>query len=180
MANVGRYAEPEPDALSAEQKAAREEILSTRASVPTPFRLFLESPKLALLLAPVGEHLVRNSSLTRRETEIAILATARRIGSDFVAAAHHNAGLREGLDRETIVVPLYEGRAPKLDDEREQLVYELACSLHDDKQTPQALYDRAMRLIKAQGIADLAALRGFYVACAGVLSAHAVAPTALQ
>jgi 4-carboxymuconolactone decarboxylase len=179
MANVGRHVEPDPDALSAEQQAARAEILSTRASVPTPFRLFLESPKLALLLAPLGEHLVRNSSLTRRETEIAILATARKIGSEFVAAAHHNAALREDLDRETIVTPLYEGRAPRLDDAREQLVYELAVSMHDDSEAPQALYDRAIRLIGAQGIADLAALRGFYVACAGVLSAHAVAPPAL-
>lgn len=173
MGKVGRYEEPAAEAMTEAQRAAQEEILRTRASVPTPFRLFLASPKLALLLAPVGEHLVRNSSLTRRETEIAILVTAQRIGSDFVTQAHLKAGTREGLAEE-IIRPISRGETPAITDARERLVYELAKSMHDDAATPQALYDRAIASVGPQGIADLAALRGFYVACAGVLSAHAV------
>lgn len=178
MGKVGRYEEPDDAAISPEQAAAKAEILSTRASVPTPFKLFLASPKLALLLAPVGEHLVRNSSLTRRETEIGILVTAERIGSDFVLAAHTNTCRREGI-AEDVIQDIRKGARPTLPDVREQLVRDLAASMHDDGAVPRDLYDRAVASIGDQGIADLAGLRGFYVCCASVLRAHDVTPPAL-
>src|SRR6476620_4470061 len=101
--NLVRVTEPEADQLTPEQRAAQRTLLEgSRGSVPPPYRIWLSSPELVRQIEGLGRVLLRDSSLSARENEIAILTMARHLECAFVVAAHSRAARRAGLPEHVI------------------------------------------------------------------------------
>jgi 4-carboxymuconolactone decarboxylase len=171
--SLGRFTEIEREEMSAEQQSALELLLGgSRGSVPTPYKIWLSSPQLVRRLESLGTFLLRESALTARENEIAILTMASHLQCAFVVAAHSRVGKRVGLE-DAVIEAIAQRRVPALTDAREQTVYDVARALPDGPPSDE-LYRRAVELLQQRGIADLTALLGYYTAVSFILNFHAV------
>lgn len=172
--DLGRYREPAQDELTEDQQAAQRELLEGRDRVPPPYRIWLNSPDMVRQIEGLGRYLLRQSSLTARENEIAILTIARHFNGAFVLSAHARAGQRAGLPGH-VIEALREDRTPELNDAREQTVYDVAIALRSGPPA-QPLYDRAIEQLGQRGIADLTGLLGYYTSVSLILNFHDVPP----
>jgi 4-carboxymuconolactone decarboxylase len=171
--DLGRFREPAPEALSPEQQAARAQLVEGgRGAVPPPYRIWLSSPELVRRIEGLGQFLLRESSLTSRENEIAILSAAHRHNCAFVLTAHARVATRVGLEP-TIIDALTSGAAPRFANDREQAVYDVASALQAGP-PPEAIYRRTLELLGQQGIAELTALLGYYASVCYILNFHDV------
>jgi 4-carboxymuconolactone decarboxylase len=171
--DLGRYREPAPESLSADQQAARAQLIEGgRGSVPPPYRIWLSSPELVRRIEGLGQFLLRGSSLTSRENEIAILTAAQRHNCAFVLAAHGRVAARVGLEP-ALIEALQNGTPPGFSNPREQAVYDVATALQAGP-PPEATYRRTLELLGQAGIADLTGLLGYYASVCYILNFHDV------
>lgn len=162
IAPLGRYPGIAAADLTDDQRDALESLKGLRDGVPAPYRAWLESPGVVRNMASLGNYL-RRTSLTPRELELAVLATARALDCPFVLEAHRSIGIRVGLDP-AIPVAIANGDAPALDDPREQLVFELAQALVAPAAMPAALARRAEAELGHAMVVEVIALIGLYTA----------------
>jgi 4-carboxymuconolactone decarboxylase len=73
-----------------------------RGSVPPPVHVWLKSPGLADFAHRLGAHVRFGTPYTPKQTEIAILCTARYWTAQFEWAAHVRLGLQAGLTQDQI------------------------------------------------------------------------------
>jgi 4-carboxymuconolactone decarboxylase len=132
-----------------------------RASVPPPVHVWLKSPGLADFAHRLGAHVRFGTPFTPKQTEIAILMTARYWTAQFEWAAHVRLGLQAGLSQEQIDA-IAARRPPHFDDPDDQIVYDYCKDYYDDHRVDDATYDRVVRRWGDQGIVDLAGLIGYY------------------
>jgi 4-carboxymuconolactone decarboxylase len=171
--SLGRFTEIEREQMSPQQEVALKQLLGgARGSVPTPYKIWLSSPELVRHLEGLGTFLLRESSLTARENEIAILTVARHLDCAFVVAAHSRVGKRVGLE-DHVISALSQRHPPDLTDIREQVVYDVARALPAGPPDDE-LYQRAVVHLEQRGIADLTALLGYYTAVSYILNFHDV------
>jgi 4-carboxymuconolactone decarboxylase len=171
--DLGRFHEPAPETMSPEQQSARAQLLEGgRGAVPPPYRIWLSSPGLVRQIEGLGQFLLRGSSLTSRENEIAILSAARRHNCAFVLAAHSKVAARVGLEP-AVIDSLTRGARPTLSDAREQAVYDVATALELGP-PPEDTYRRTLALLGQQGIAELTGLLGYYASVCYILNFHDV------
>jgi 4-carboxymuconolactone decarboxylase len=168
-----RILEIAPEALTDEQTAILEAVQRGRGFLPTPFRIWLHSPKLAEHMEGLGTFLSTGSSLTEREYEIAVIVVARRLASAFPLDAHVRGALKAGHPPE-VVDALREGREPKLATDRERAIYSVAISANDPDPISDEIFDRAIAALGRQGLADLLGLIGYYTAVGVAMKLHRV------
>jgi 4-carboxymuconolactone decarboxylase len=132
-----------------------------RGAVPPPVHVWLRSPGLADSAHKLGAHVRFGTQFTPRQTEIAILMTARYWTAQFEWAAHVRLAREAGLPQE-IIAAIAERRAPSFADPDEQLVYDFCRDYYDDHRVDDATYDRLVHRFGDQGIVDLAGLIGYY------------------
>lgn len=156
-----RLPEIAPDQLSVHQLATLKRLQEGRGRIPTPYKVWLHSPRLAEHLRELGMFLTRETSLTRREAEIVILAAAAHWRSPYVLAVHtreaREAGLADGL-----IEAIRAGEAAVLELSREQTILELARALQDSQPVSDELFARAVRDLGHTGVAELLALFGYF------------------
>ena len=109
-----------------------------------------ESPGLADHAHQLGAHVRFGTPFTPKQTEIAILVTARYWTAQFEWAAHVRLGLQAGLTQEQIDA-IAERKAPKFTDPDDQLVYDFAHSYYQNHRVDQATYDRVARAGATRG-----------------------------
>ena len=66
------------------------------------------------------------------------------------------------------------GRPASFTDPREQVVYEVAMALANDRIVPQGLYERAVKLLGHERITDMIVLMGYYTAVSLTMNFYAV------
>jgi 4-carboxymuconolactone decarboxylase len=66
------------------------------------------------------------------------------------------------------------GRPAAFDDQREQVIYEMATTLTDARWIPRTLYDRAVEVLGHDKITDASVLMGFYTGIALTLNFYDV------
>src|SRR5438046_3191949 len=86
-----------------------------RGSVPPPGHVWLKSPGPADHALRLGAHVRFATGCTPKQSEIAILMTARYWTAQFEWAAHVRLGLQAGLKEEAIDA-IAERRTPRFDD----------------------------------------------------------------
>lgn len=172
---LGRFPGISADAASAEQRALMTAFLDRRGSIPGPYKIWLSAAPLAARLKDLSDYLLREGMLSARAREIAILVTAQRLGAPFIEAAHRKLALDAGLPQAAIDA-ICEGRSPVLGDEHESAVYEAAIAMHAHLQPDDEAFGRAVAILGHQGLSELAALLGFYCACAFTLNFYAAKP----
>jgi 4-carboxymuconolactone decarboxylase len=137
----------------------------TLVGLAGPSGIWLHSPRLAEHVRAANQYLRFETALGRRLTELAILVTAREVDSQFEWTAHEPAALRDGLEQEIIDVVKHgkpiEGLGPK-----EALIVGFGRELFRDKKVSSRTFAQAVEAFGRQGVVNLAALMGNYVATA--------------
>ena len=135
-----------------------------------PGGIQLHSPELSRRSRPLNDYLRHQAGLGGRARELAILATARELGSQFEWAAHEPAALAEGISREIIDAIKYRRDTRGLA-EPDASVIDLAREIFAARQVSPATYARALRQFGPRRLVDLVALMGNYAATAALLTA---------
>jgi len=157
-----RYRAKEESELNAEQRRVYNDCKAgPRGAVPPPVHVWLDSPGLADHAHKLGGHVRFATQLTNKQTEIAILCTARYWTAQFEWAAHVRLGLQAGLSQEQIDA-IAERKTPHFDDPDDQLVYEFAHSYYENHRVSDDVYERVRARWGDKGVVDLAGLIGYY------------------
>ena len=139
-----------------------------------PRKIWVHNPKLAKAIGPLGGHFhPGHYSLTEREREIAVIIINSKWRSAYPTAAHERRGKEVGLPAEKVEA-LLSGLPISFEDEREQLVYEMAICLTNSRWTSKGLYDRAVKALGHIGITDVITLMGYYTSVSMTLAFYDV------
>lgn len=159
---MSRLDPPKPETLSAEQQKVHDAISSgPRGEVVGPLGVWLWRPELANYAQRLGQYCRYDSSLPTRLSELAILITGRYWRSEFEWQHHKPIALDAGLSEE-IVEAIRTGDTPAFDHEDEQCVYDVATSLYQTRQVPDAIYQAAMNTLGRDAVVDLIGVIGYY------------------
>jgi 4-carboxymuconolactone decarboxylase len=170
----GRYAEIPYDEMTPEQQEGYRFLVETRGPLGGPRKIWVHNPKLAKAIGPLGGHFhPGHYSLTEREREIAVIIINSKWRSAYPIAAHERRGKEVGLPAEKVEA-LVSGLPISFEDEREQVVYEMAICLTNSRWTSKGLYDRAVKALGHIGITDVITLIGYYTSVSMTLAFYDV------
>jgi 4-carboxymuconolactone decarboxylase len=157
----GRYAEIPYDQMTPEQQEGYRSLIETRGRLPGPTKIWVHNPKLAKAAGPLGAYFRTRYSLSEREREIAVIITCSKWHSAYPTNAHERAGKAAGLPAAKVETML-SSLPTSFDDEREQVVYEMAMCLSQSRWVSKGLFDRAVEALGHVGVTDVICLMGYY------------------
>lgn len=169
----GRYAEIPYEEMTPEQQEAFHSIAELRGRLPGPNKIYVHNPPLAKVMGPLGAYYRTGYSLSEREREIAVCVTCAAYHSAYPTSAHEKAAKAAGLPSDKVDALLAD-LPTSFDDEREQVIYEMAVCLSKARWVSQGLYDRAVAALGHEGITDVTTLMGFYASVAMTLAFYDV------
>jgi 4-carboxymuconolactone decarboxylase len=170
----GRYRIARSDELSVEEQASRDMLIAgPRGGISGPYKIWVLNAPLAGAMADLDQHLNTTGSLSAADREIAVLVSAERWDSGYVAAAHAPRAAASGVP-EQAVEQILAGDTPRLPDPRQQLVYSVCRQLYAGGVLPVEMFEQATVMLNPDGLSDLIALLGYYTAVALTLNAYAV------
>jgi 4-carboxymuconolactone decarboxylase len=169
----GRYAETPFDRMTPEQQDAYRSLVETRGRLPGPNKIWVDNPKLAKVMGPLGAYFRTGYSLSEREREIAVVVINSKWHSIYPTNAHERAAKAAGLPADKVEAML-SGLPTSFDDRREQVVYEMAICLSNARWVPKGLYDRAVEALGHVGITDAITLMGHYTSVSMTLAFYDV------
>ena len=176
-----RFPVIQPEQMNAEQKKLFDTIVSgpraqnyggeaaKRVLSGGPFNAWMRSPEVGMRLQAVGEHIRFKSSIPKHLNELAILITAREWTSQYEWFAHHALAMKAGLDPK-IADAVAAGKRPDNMKEDEGAIYEFCTQLHRNKKVDNAAFNKVKTLFGEQGVIDLVAVSGYYVAVSMTLN----------
>lgn len=135
-----------------------------------PGGITLHSPELVRHSRPLNRYLRHQAGLGGRVRELAILVTARALGSQFEWAAHEEEALREGIAPDLIDIIRHrrstEGLAAA-----DAVVIELGREIFTCRKVTPDTFARALDQFGRRTLVDLVALMGNYASTAALLTA---------
>ena len=170
---MNRLLEIAPEDRTPDQTEAFDRVAAGRGNIPTPYKVWIHSPQLALGMEQVGTFLNKRSSLTRRELEICILLIANHWEGEYVLTNHKRGAKKAGFDDATIDMML-RGERPALPDAREQAVYDLATAAISRAKPSDEDYARYAEALGRNGVAETLAAIGYYGSVAMAMKLHDV------
>ena len=173
MAEPTRIKEIPEGEMSAEQTKVFENLVAGRGRLLTPYKIWIHSPKLAAALERLGTFLNKASSLSEREVELTICIIANHWKGEYVWAAHVKRCVELGFPR-TVFDAIRAGVTPTLDDERERAVYDLAKISMEPGGGSDAVFTRAEKLLRRNGVAEVLGLLGYYSSVSMGMKLHRV------
>jgi 4-carboxymuconolactone decarboxylase len=167
---------PEMAAMTEAQRAAAEALIAgPRKGVVGPFIPLLRSPELLDRMGRVGEHLRFHNAIPQRLVELAILITSRHVDNAFEWMLHQPLALKEGVSRETIDA-INAGQRPSSMREDEAAVHDFIDDLLRTRFVSEANYARMLSLHGEQGVVDLTATVGYFVAVSYLMNVAGTPP----
>ena len=176
-----RFPVIQPEQMNAEQKKLFETIISgpraqnyggeaaKRVLSGGPFNAWMRSPEVGMRLQAVGEHIRFKSSIPKHLNELAILVTAREWTSQYEWFAHHALAMKAGLDPK-IADAIAAGKRPESMKDDEAAIYDFCTQLHRNKKVDDTAFNRVKALFGEQGVIDIVAVSGYYVAVSMTLN----------
>jgi 4-carboxymuconolactone decarboxylase len=159
-----------------QKKAVADIIAGPRGHLVGPFIPLLRSPEFMARLQKTGEYLRFNSALEPRQSELAILITARHWSQNFEWHAHRKLGEKAGL-KPDICDAIAEGRRPSGMADDEAVIYDFLDELIRTRTVSDTTWSRALSRFGERGIIDMIGLHGYYSLLAMILNAtHAPLP----
>ena len=140
------------------------------AGLQGPAGVQLYSLRTAPHLSAINRYLRFESGLSPRVREIAILATAREMDSQFEWVAHEPEALKEGVEQSVIDVIKYRRGTAGLD-ATDATVIDLGRQIWRDHKVTSDLFARAKALFGPHKLVDLILLMGNYAGTAALLTA---------
>ncbi len=131
-----------------------------------PAGMWLYSPGMAEHIFPASTYLRYGTEKDQRLTELAILATAREVRSQYEWTSHEPAALKAGLEPEIIDIvrsrkSLDGATVPGLG-EKERTIVQLAREAVSEPKVSSATFQKAKELFGEKGVMDLTGLIGYY------------------
>ena len=175
MPSFGRYEELTLSEMNAEQKESYAYLMDgPRGQLPGPYKVWIHNPTLVHAADPLGRHFTPGGySLTEREREIAVVAITNKWASDYPATAHEQRGKEVGLTAAQVEA-IAAGLPTSFEDRREQVVYEVAVTLANNRIVTEGLYARAVDLLGHPGVSDVVSLMGYYTSVSLTMNFYAV------
>ena len=170
----GRFTETPVSQMPADLKDAYDFTMKLRGLVPGPHKIWLANPTLSRTIVPTGAYYQTESTLTKAEIEIATSVINGRWGAAYANHEHEKIGEQLGHLPAEKVERLIAGLPTSFEDSRQQVVYELACTLAAARIVPQGLFRRAQDLIGDAGIVDVTVLMGWFTSVSLTLMAYDV------
>jgi 4-carboxymuconolactone decarboxylase len=165
---------PDPQTMSAEQRAVHDRIVSgPRGKIQGPLRAALHHAELADKWSALGALLRYRTCLPPRQSELAILVTARACRSPFEWYAHRLEAEKVGLEAPIIEALLSQKEPPGLTP-AEHALWRYAVELNTHRSASDACYQAALTHFGERGMVDLTALIGYYTMVAMTLNAHEI------
>jgi 4-carboxymuconolactone decarboxylase len=143
---------------------------ATLAGLQGPAGVQLYATRIAEHMIAINRYLRFEAGFSPRVREIAILATAREMDSQFEWVAHEPEALKEGVAQNVIDVIKYRKSTAGLD-ETAATVIELARQLWRDHRVTSDLFATAKALFGPHKLVDLVLLMGNYAGTAALLAA---------
>ena len=169
-----RISLPTPDTMSPEQLAVHQKVVSgPRGEIKGPLRAALHNAELADRWQALGALLRYGTSMTPRQSELAILVTGRHTRSVFEWFAHRPEGAKAGLSEDTLD-DLLAQRPPRGLDATDQAVYQYAIELNRSHSVSAKTHAAAVAALGEKGTVELTALVGYYTMVAMTLNAHEI------
>ena len=134
-----------------------------------PFAVMLLAPDVGDAMQQVGAKIRFSATLTGRERELAILAVAGVLRSDFERLAHESAARELGISRAQVDAVL-SGQVPAGLSEAEALICGLAQVLTAERDLNDEGYDVGLAALGRERLAELTWLVGYYSALALALA----------
>jgi 4-carboxymuconolactone decarboxylase len=143
---------------------------ATIAGLQGPSGIQLYSPKTAAHQAAVNRYLRFEAGFTPHIREVAILATAREMDSQFEWVAHEPEALKEGVPQATIDAIKHRRSTDGLDP-TDALIIELGRQLWRDHRVTSELFAKLNTTFGPHKLIDLVMLMGNYAGTAALLAA---------
>ncbi|MSQ71517.1 MAG: carboxymuconolactone decarboxylase family protein [Betaproteobacteria bacterium] len=173
---MARIPELKPEQLSDAQRKLAEGLGVTRGgglSTNGPWGLLLRNPELCERAGHFGTMLRDATSVPKRLSEIAIAVSARYWSADFEWWAHAPQALRAGVSAE-VLESIRRRQRPVFDRKDEEAAYDFVTELQEKKRVGDAVYQRLVEHLGAQGAIELTTITGFYSTIAMLLIAFEV------
>ena len=135
-----------------------------------PGGIMLHSEELARRAQPLNRYLRNEAGLGPRLRELAILATARELDSQFEWAAHEAEALRASVPAD-LVETIKHRRPLDTVDPADAVIITLAREIFTVRKVGSATFARALALFGRKTLVELVALMGNYAAAAALLTA---------
>lgn len=169
-----RLKEIAEEQMSALQKALRDAISSgprgIRSKLTGPFQIWLNAPELGHLAQALGAHCRYKTSLSPRQSETAILATAQHWKAQYEWIAHEPQALKAGVKPETVKA-IQAGREPKSAAKDEKAIIDFVRELYKTKRVSDKTYKRVHGLFGDAGVVELVGICGYYALISMTLNA---------
>ncbi|HUO22824.1 MAG TPA: carboxymuconolactone decarboxylase family protein [Caulobacteraceae bacterium] len=170
---MNRLLDIAPEDRTPAQAEAFERVAAGRGKVPTPYRVWIHSPDIALGMEQIGTYLNTRSHLSRREIEMGILLIATHWGGEYVLNNHIRAARKAGFD-DAAIEALRSGERLTLADAHEQAFYDFAAATVAGAKPSDEDYARYERMLGRAGIAETLVLLGYYSAVSLSMKIHDV------
>jgi 4-carboxymuconolactone decarboxylase len=165
---------PEPATMDADQRRVYNKIVSgRRGRIQGPLRAALHNAELADRWQALGELLRYNTTLTPRQSELAILVTGRACRSPFEWYAHRLEAERVGIESHVIEAILAETQPTGLSAD-DAVIVQVAVELNRFNSISDATYADALQRFGERRLVELTALVGYYTMVAMTLNAHEI------
>jgi 4-carboxymuconolactone decarboxylase len=165
---------PSRDELSPEGRAIYDSLADpnggTIRGLRGPGGIMLHSEELARRARPVNQYLRNEAGLGPRLRELAILATARELDSQFEWAAHEAEALGAGVPAD-LIDTIKHRRALDTVDPADAVIVALAREIFTARKVESETFARALALFGRKTLVELVALMGNYAATAALLTA---------
>lgn len=152
-----------------QKKVVADIVAGPRGAFVGPFVVLLRSPELEDRVQKVGEYLRYKAAIGRHNTEFVILLTARSWSQQFEWGQHAPIAEKEGIQREKIAA-IADGRRPANMTDEEDMLYNFAQELLNNKTVSQPTFDRVKAKFGEQGVVDLTGLMGYYTTLAMIMN----------
>jgi 4-carboxymuconolactone decarboxylase len=141
----------------------------TYAGLRGPGCVRLHSPVLAVRQQEANRYIRREAGITTRERELAILATARELDSQFEWMAHEEPARKAGIPEQTIETIRTRGPLNHLSSD-DAVVVRLAREAFTDRKVTKETYAVALDLFGTQKLVDISSLMANYAGTALLLA----------
>lgn len=165
---------PTPETMDADQRRVYDKIISgRRGRIQGPLRAALHNADLADRWQALGELLRYNTTLSPRQSELAILVTGRACSSPFEWYAHRLEAERVGIESAVIEAILARTTPAGLSAD-DAVIVQVAIELNSCNSIADATYADALARLGERRLVELTALVGYYTMVAMTLNAHEI------
>jgi 4-carboxymuconolactone decarboxylase len=126
-----------------------------------PWSVILRVPDLVVPSLQMRLHNQKNSALSPKLTEFAILIAARQWTNNYEWAAHNTLAGRAGLSQ-PIIAAVADGRRPEHMADDEEIVYDFCMEVMHNQSVSDPTYARMLAKFGEAGVVEAASLEGYY------------------